>query len=144
MKNLAVIVSGKIETVIRGDASAESIAQLVASGALVIPEDEIPDGIIIDGEVLEAPPLSEEEILAGGYFDQVTGLRIRATLDDQNRYGNLCILLQLALMDRKISADTPKSITDFFGERREMTVGVLLALMVRYGLWCEAASKFKK
>lgn len=85
----------------------------------------------------DKPTITLEEVWATGYTDGSLSIRLRATENDQNRYGRLVLLSQLGISKGYISLDTMQSIWDFDGQEHRLSTGDLLNLIVRYGFWCK-------
>lgn len=126
-----VIVAGGVEVNrLRGDASMP-VAQ---PGQLIYKASELPIGIV---------PIQPSEytqqyqgILSGGYLDATTGIRLKATVDDQTRYGLALLLSNEGISKGIISGETVQSIWDFNEVEHTMTTSNLKDLILRYGLWC--------
>lgn len=133
----------KFNNQIRNESEAQIIELLQRKGWVEYPQPEFNQDThscaLENGEWVVSPktPLSLEEVLSKGFFDDATSIRLRATEDDQNRYGRLVLLSQLGLTKGYISLETEQSIWDFDGEERRLTTSDLLGLILRYGFWCK-------
>lgn len=77
-----------------------------------------------------------EAQLAAGYLDSATGLKLKTTEYAQGKFTSQVALLNLALSAGACSPTTPQTIWDFAGQPHTLATSDLLALMLRYGVFC--------
>lgn len=132
----------KLNTQTREEFSAEIIEILKRKGwvELVKPEyDSLSKKCeLINGEwvVSDLEPISHEDILSKGYTDVVTGIKLKASVADQTRYGLVMTLSNEAIAQGKMSGDTQQTIWDYDEKPHVLTTANLKELLVRYGFWC--------
>ena len=91
--------------------------------------------------VIEATPSPSDAVIytgkqSEGYLDTATGIRLKATDAAQLSFTKFVALSMLAMQAGAITTATVQSIWDFEGAEHALPTGQLLALMLRYGLYC--------
>jgi hypothetical protein len=121
-----------IVNTLRGDAQAP----VPAGGQFVCREDELPIGVT--HREAGAVTLNAAEVLAAGYLDVPTGIRLAATVEQQNAYGRLITLSDVLIEQGKITGATPQTIVDLGGVEHILTTDQIKDIMGRYGMWCQS------
>lgn len=71
-----------------------------------------------------------------GYLDSTTGIKLKTTDAAQTSFTKFVTLTMLAMQAGAITAATVQSIWDYDNVEHALPTGQLLALMLRYGLYC--------
>lgn len=98
------------------------------------------------GWVVESIPQPDDatvyaEHQAAGYLDATTGIRLKATDAAQGSFTKFVALTMLAMQASAITSATEQSIWDYNNVERVKPTGELLALLLRYGLYCSTMFK---
>lgn len=78
-----------------------------------------------------------QQHLDAGYEDQVSGIKLKTTVEAQEYFAHMVTLLTLAMSAGAIDSNTVQAIWDYDGVSHNLTTGDTLALLLRYGIFCQ-------
>jgi len=90
--------------------------------------------------VLELKPeiMPYDNALAAGYFDETTGIKLRADSTAQRKFTSQLLIMRTAVEYAGLPQDTPVQIWDYTGVVHAVPFPQYIGLMLRFGQWVAA------
>ena len=83
------------------------------------------------------PTPTVQSVLAEGYADQTTGIRLRCDDEARNKFTGQVVLVREYLESGEITAETPIEFWDYNGESHFLPAAQYRALLRRYGAYIQ-------
>lgn len=91
--------------------------------------------------VVDNVGLTAEDILAQGYTDQETGIKLKCMNDDQFKFTSAVVVNQLGLQAGLLQLTSITTIWDFENIPRGLTIQDFIGLMMRYAYYIQTVYK---